>query len=372
MCGYGNGNDNDNDNDAATKNKIKIVFSDLDGTLIHYPNPSKTTKKKTQKGSQQHLLEFPPSSTGLTGVISTKTMALVHEIRKTTTTKTTTRINSNDNEDDNDDDEQQQRTKFVYISGMRTPTLLQRIPFLPRADAYCSENGGRIFYPVDDDDNNNNNDNDDIFWVRPQRYKVDDDKTTDKDVLFKPFGLREDPVWRQTMAKALAGIPANDNDHLHHDSSSCSFGSATLLECLEDPEGSTVPLHKRDGILWDFARDLVHTHGLVLDLKGYATCFRVNQKQQQQTDASIDRVSMLLEQPLWKASSNDNIASSVNLKCVDFYPSCSGKKNCCLYLAKKFFPEECVDMATATTTTTTTMLRQRTKSRSSFRTSMAL
>ena len=35
----------------------------------------------------------------------------------------------------------------VLVTGARTATLLQRLPFLPAADAYVSENGGRIFYP---------------------------------------------------------------------------------------------------------------------------------------------------------------------------------------------------------------------------------
>ncbi len=35
----------------------------------------------------------------------------------------------------------------VLITGARTATLLQRLPYLPSADAYVAENGGRIFYP---------------------------------------------------------------------------------------------------------------------------------------------------------------------------------------------------------------------------------
>ena len=35
----------------------------------------------------------------------------------------------------------------VLITGARTSTLLARLPFLPAADAYVAENGGRIFYP---------------------------------------------------------------------------------------------------------------------------------------------------------------------------------------------------------------------------------
>jgi hypothetical protein len=35
----------------------------------------------------------------------------------------------------------------VLLTGARTATLLQRLPYLPAADAYVAENGGRIFYP---------------------------------------------------------------------------------------------------------------------------------------------------------------------------------------------------------------------------------
>ena len=35
----------------------------------------------------------------------------------------------------------------VLLTGARTSTLLQRLPYLPAADAYVAENGGRIFYP---------------------------------------------------------------------------------------------------------------------------------------------------------------------------------------------------------------------------------
>lgn len=35
----------------------------------------------------------------------------------------------------------------MLITGARTSTLLQRLPYLPSADVYVAENGGRIFYP---------------------------------------------------------------------------------------------------------------------------------------------------------------------------------------------------------------------------------
>lgn len=37
--------------------------------------------------------------------------------------------------------------QLVLITGARISTLLQRMAYLPTADAYICENGGRIFYP---------------------------------------------------------------------------------------------------------------------------------------------------------------------------------------------------------------------------------
>jgi len=205
---------------------------------------------------------------------------------------------------------------------------LQRLPYLPKADAYCSENGGRIFYPVKDleDDDGSNWDmvNDDVFWVQPKEVESGDPNRN------KPFGIREDKVWRERMTKAIGGD---------------SFGPSSLLDIYidhEDPELTSLPLNERDGLLWDFARDLIDNHGLVLDTKGYSTCFRFNKKQQTSDDVvdiAPSEILELLDGPLWNEK-KASIASSVNLNCVDFYPSCSGKKNCCLYLASKFFPED--------------------------------
>jgi hypothetical protein len=302
----------ENDSDA-----IKIIFSDLDGTLIHYPDKNNKdgntnkNKNKNQNNSisseQQQLLQFPPSSTGLRGIISTRTLSAVDEIR-------------NRNE-----------VKFVLVSGMRTSTLLRRLPYLPRADAYCSENGGRIFYPVENDGakEEENEENDGVFWVKPKKYRHNfgagraGDPRRDK-----PFGIREDKAWRKQMEASIGGD---------------SFGDFSLREIHDAAKQASVPLQERDGFLWDFARGLIHTHGFVLDIEGYATCFRVNQKQQTSeaaSNAQPDQIRALLDAPEWE-DNRRALSSSINLTCVDFYPSCSGKKNCCLYLASKFFPKDC-------------------------------
>jgi hypothetical protein len=87
---------------------IRIVFSDVDGTLVHYPEES--SSENEQAGNR--ILKLPPSATGMQGIISSRTLEYCRDLRR-------------------------QNKKLVLISGMRTTTLLKRIPYLPRADAYC-------------------------------------------------------------------------------------------------------------------------------------------------------------------------------------------------------------------------------------------
>jgi hypothetical protein len=237
---------------------ILVVFSDLDGTLVHYP------KKLPKSERHNALLKLPPSTTGMRGIVSSKTLSLTQDIRK-------------------------KGAKFVLVSGMRTSTFLNRVPFLPRADAYCTEAGGRIFYPVKQDVEG--------FVVKPQKY----DGCTPEDMA--PFSLVEDMEWRAKM-ESVCG----------------NYGLSNLKELSLNP--SKIPdLNERDGLLWDFARHLT-AKGYVLDLAGYSSCFRVNQKQQ--TTISDDDFAALSNGEL---SAWDGLGKSINLSCVDFYPAGSGKKN---------------------------------------------
>jgi hypothetical protein len=236
------------------KTEILLVFSDLDGTLIHYP-------EKASNGNDG-VLKLPPSSTGMRGEISSKTLSLAQGIRK-------------------------RGKMLILISGMRTTTLLNRLPFLPRADAYCSEAGGRIFYPTDDLGKG--------FSVKPKHY----DGATEEDV--KEFGLVEDMEWRQLMESYTGKFDLDDP----------FSSSATIV-----PR----PMDTRDGVLWEFARFLIEK-GYVLDTKGYSACFRVNKKQQ--TVLRADDFQALLDGRIVPFS---GLGSSVNLNCIDVYPSISGKK----------------------------------------------
>jgi len=93
---------------TSNTDDIRIVFSDVDGTLVHYPEDF---NDETEEAGNR-ILKLPPSATGMQGIISSRTIVYCRELR--------------------------QKQKLVLISGMRTSTLLKRLPYLPRADAYCT------------------------------------------------------------------------------------------------------------------------------------------------------------------------------------------------------------------------------------------
>lgn len=273
--------------DASPTRTIRVVFSDVDGTLVHYH------EEKEQEDNR--FLKLPPSATGMQGIISSQTLVYCRELRQT--------------------------QKLVLISGMRTSTLLKRLPYLPRADAYCtcrhmsfddislllsvcvfidklsssfaihitgSEAGGRIFYPSEPNTSDGNS-----FTPAPF------DGCTPSDLT--PFGLVEDLEWRRRMQRIDAAGMQGYGD---------SLGSE-----------AKVPVQERNGLLWEYARTLT-SMGYVLDTKGYSTCFRINRKQQ--TTISEDEFGALLS---GKVPRPAGLGTSTNLGCVDFYPVESGKKN---------------------------------------------
>mmetsp|Transcript_46521 Transcript_46521/g.140949 ORF Transcript_46521/g.140949 Transcript_46521/m.140949 type:complete len:298 (+) Transcript_46521:563-1456(+) len=208
------------------------------------------------------------------GIISTDTLRLCHKLRSS------------------------HGSKLVLVSGMRTTTLLKRLPFLPRADAYASEAGSRVFYPV----NLAKEASYQGTIIRPERY----DGVSDSDLA--SFGIKEDMEWRAKMELRNA---AGGDGYVQRD---------------RDVD----VLSRRSGLLWDHARRL-ESKGFVIDFHGYAACFRVNRKQQKEDQTKGEAFDALL-----KSSPPEGLACSVNLGCIDFYPEASGKKNCCAYLAHKF------------------------------------
>lgn len=173
---------------------------------------------------------------------------------------------------------------------MRTSTLINRLPYLPKADVYCSEAGGRIFYTSESPMGES-------VRVDPNPY----DGATQEDL--KPFFVVEDVEWRSKMERVdAAGMDG-------------FVGAELKAESFQ----TTVPVSERTGALWSHARNL-EGKGFVLDTTGYSTCFRINRKQQ---TGAVDFDALLQG----KITCPGELATSTNLGCVDFYPIDSGKKN---------------------------------------------
>ncbi|CAB9502320.1 expressed unknown protein [Seminavis robusta] len=279
--------------------QLKLICSDVDGALIHYPKSSDnaTGGNKKKDNDSNTILALPPSATGMKGIISSQTLQQCRDLR-------------------------QEGVKLVLVSGMRTSTLLNRLPYLPRADAYATEAGGRIFYPT------TTADDPDHSWT-PLEFTgaLPDDLV--------PFGLVEDETWRERISNAAGkdGYAGNEvsSDRLCDEEDD----DAECLIDYDNPYGfpkqqDIIPIQQRKGALWDFARQLQDDFEMVLDTKSYSTCFRVNRKHQLQNDDGQDTFQALLQGDI---PLPPQLAISTNLGCIDVYPVSSGKRNCCQYLA---------------------------------------
>jgi len=281
---------------ASSSSSCKMaVFSDVDGTLVHYPKNLAAAEPEGNAATESiDLLYLPPSKTGQRGVISSKTLRLCQKLRH-------------------------RGMPFVLVSGMRSTTLFQRLPYLPRADAYVSESGGRIFFPVDSplDDEHQIDGLVDGLLVNPEPY------TGCPSSHHNPFTLVEDMEWRNQISNLqCAG----------------SDGYSTLAPRAGSDGFSTLtpptPIEHRRGTLWEHAKTL-QKQGFFLDSSGYATAFRINRKHQE------DDLALNFDNFLQKCKDRegipDELGCSTNLGCVDFYPIMSGKRNVCDYLLRKFF-----------------------------------
>lgn len=115
--------------DASTATP-KVLFSDLDGTLVHYPKDFNAYASLVWETAERALVRYSTgeerecvilsSLTGGKAYISTKTITLIAELRSL-------------------------GLIFVIITGARTSTYLRRRALLPPADYELFENGGRLF-----------------------------------------------------------------------------------------------------------------------------------------------------------------------------------------------------------------------------------
>jgi len=276
------------------------VFSDIDGTLVHYPkhlmqqgnNSGDDGEDTHYDDNNSDLLYLPPSKSGQRGVISFKTLRLCQQLRN-------------------------EGVPFVLVTGARSTTLFQRLPYLPRADAYVSESGGRIFYPHSSITDLVDGMVDGVL-VQPQPYEGCPSSH------LEPFTLVEDLLWRDEISNFEC---AGTDGYSKLAPRAGSDGFSTLTP--------PIPIEQRSGKLWAHARSL-QKQGFFLDSSGYATAFRINRKHQE------DDLASTFDEFLHRCNNRDGVPDelgcSTNLGCVDFYPKMSGKKNVCDYILRNFFP----------------------------------
>lgn len=197
---------------------------------------------------ETELLALPLSSTGQQGFVSTKALDVLSAARE-------------------------QGVKVVLISGARTSTILERLPYLPQADAVVTENGGRIWYT-------------DGHW-----------KTC--------LPMREDLEWRQSLAQLTGTLPPIISVFLPpFQRRVVDMGCACHTQAAKDAmrgtrsvatqrlppppasiastaagplENDASPASERSGPLWDQFRKF-EAANLHLDARSYATAFRVADK----------------------------------------------------------------------------------------------
>jgi hypothetical protein len=256
------------------------------------------------------------------------------------------------------------RVPLVLISGMRTTTLFQRLPYLPRADAYVSESGGRIFYPRSRTTISTTT----TAAAAPIREKKKDKAEEDHIIVHPisypnmppgydtPFALVEDMDWRDRVSQDdSAGPDGYDNIIL-------------VTNNLTQLNDNVVIDERRRGRLWECARSLID-RGYIIDTEGYATSFRINRKQQTNDDLLQNFDNFIADCCCSGGGSGDGITDndnqrhqrrtiisndlgrSTNLGCVDVYPAMSGKRNCAEYLMHKFLStrsnnvdDDCIDI----------------------------
>jgi 3-deoxy-D-manno-octulosonate 8-phosphate phosphatase KdsC-like HAD superfamily phosphatase len=115
---------------------VRAIFSDLDGTLVHFPqwfgkhgvivladggggDPTRAVVESAT-GERRECRVLPESTMG-PGFVSDRTVELVDSLRA-------------------------HGALFVVITAARKSTLLERLPFLPRCDVAVCECGARIYY----------------------------------------------------------------------------------------------------------------------------------------------------------------------------------------------------------------------------------
>lgn len=244
------------------------------GTLIHYYEDDAAGVP-----GPPAVLSLPPSATGRLGLISIETLRLASAVRA-------------------------KGSRLVLVSGTRHSTFAKRLPFLPRADAYVIENGGRIFYPR---------------GAPPEPNATG--QTPDAGSGETGSGVNQEGV--SALGVENPSITGHPVDELRED-----LGWRERLEDVTGPASQdSLPPEQRKGPLWDLYRRAVAA-GFEVDTNTYYTMLRVKEAHGPE---GADAMRALLE------SLPPGLRVVTNLGMVDICPEASGKHNAAAYLASERF-----------------------------------
>ena len=124
--------------ESSSPPRVKAIFSDLDGTIVHFPRWFEAHGTKVISRDlelKRAVVQSPtgetrecrllPSSTMGDGFVSERTIELVKALRD-------------------------EGIAFVIVTAARKSTLFERQPMLPACDAACCETGSRVYLGTDD------------------------------------------------------------------------------------------------------------------------------------------------------------------------------------------------------------------------------
>ncbi len=253
---------------------MKIIFSDIDGTLAHYEKHFKAYAKVRRSKNGKIFYEDKttkivrecialPTLTSGDAYISQRTLELIGKIRS-------------------------HGVLFALISGARTTTFIQRMKMLPEVDIAIAENGGKIYERKDGDMLKNVASLLDCLSMTAPKQSGR---------RAKRVSLKLDKDWIKTFEKITGEIPSNK------------------------------PPEKRNGVLWNTYKKL-KDQGYKVDAKGYDTAFRVHLEES--VNKSLDQIQSIIQ------NFPKTITVRKNLGKIDFYPTLSGKGNAVKFILKRY------------------------------------
>jgi phosphoserine phosphatase len=169
--------------------KLRAIFSDLDGTIVHFPawfeehgskivsadRPARRAVVESRSGERRECRLLPSSTMG-DGLVSERTAELVAELRA-------------------------HGILFVVVTAARKSTLIERWPLLPECDAAVCETGSRIYMKSEDEP--------DVEW--PRRFEhITGPLDRELDVSDRP-----EPLWQffRHLAATVDGLKCDSRSY---------------------------------------------------------------------------------------------------------------------------------------------------------------